>query len=197
MKYFTSDQHFGHSGVLRLGKGRPFSSIEEMENFFVANHNRVIRPKDQVYHLGDFAYKTSKIEAQRILKRLNGIHFLCLGNHDWTAREMIQEIGFKDVFENRWIILQGNNTSHKVMLSHYPYYPSLTYRIKCKLKGWHFDERYLHKRIVDSQGNWLLHGHTHSDKQISHHLKSINVGVDANNWTPVSEKQILKIINKT
>ncbi len=193
-KFLTSDQHYGHPKVLTLGRGRPFNSLAEMENYLVREHNKRVKPQDEVFHLGDFAYKTTKEEAKRILKRLNGIHYLCMGNHDFTAAEML-EIGFKDVFENRWIWLcdYRDGRKWKVFLSHYPYFPSLWYRFKCWKNGWHWDNRYLHKRIVDC-GQWLLFGHTHQAKPMHGKKRCINIGVDANNFAPVSEKELIERI---
>jgi calcineurin-like phosphoesterase family protein len=54
--YFTADQHFGHAGIIGLCK-RPFRSVEEMDEAMIANWNAVVGPDDEVWHLGDFAYR--------------------------------------------------------------------------------------------------------------------------------------------
>ena len=55
------------------------------------------------------------------------------------------------------------------------------------------DKRYLHKRILDN-GEWLLHGHTHSDEMLNG--RQIHVGVEALNGEPISEVKLLDIIKK-
>lgn len=78
--WFTSDTHFGHAAIIRLC-GRPFASVEEMDATLVANWNAVVRPGDEVWHLGDFAYRNAQ-PAASYLHRLNGRIHLVWGNHD-------------------------------------------------------------------------------------------------------------------
>lgn len=77
--WFVSDTHFGHVGILAACRPQ-FSSVEEMDEIMIENWNRVVRPCDRVYHLGDFAW-TTKI-AKRVRLRLNGTIRLVVGNHD-------------------------------------------------------------------------------------------------------------------
>jgi len=53
--WFTSDWHFGHRNILTLGQGRPFSSIEEHDEFLIDRYNAVVRDDDVVWVLGDVA----------------------------------------------------------------------------------------------------------------------------------------------
>lgn len=50
--YLTSDCHFNHLNIIKLG--RPFSSIEEMNETIVSNWNDTVGEEDTVYVLGDF-----------------------------------------------------------------------------------------------------------------------------------------------
>lgn len=59
---------------------RPFTSTEEMDETMVDNWNRVVRPQDKVYHLGDIAMSKRPLHA--IMPRLNGEKVLIKGNHD-------------------------------------------------------------------------------------------------------------------
>src|SRR5689334_79272 len=102
--FVVSDTHFSHAGILTFkrpchsthwfskpvsdcpechGLGavmvRPFSCVEEMDNTMIQNWNKVVRPDDKVYHLGDVAMKRSGVE---ILDQLNGDKRLIRGNHD-------------------------------------------------------------------------------------------------------------------
>ncbi len=71
--------HFGHENIIKLAN-RPFSSVEEMDATIIENWNRVVGPRDTVYHLGDFAFRGkpgSGYEAH-----LNGKIIGIQGNHD-------------------------------------------------------------------------------------------------------------------
>jgi calcineurin-like phosphoesterase family protein len=78
--WFTADTHFGHRNIIRHCS-RPFASVEEMDGELVACWNAVVRRDDDVYHLGDFAFRNSKVAAS-YAQRLNGRLHLIWGNHD-------------------------------------------------------------------------------------------------------------------
>lgn len=77
MFWFTSDQHFGHSNILKYCN-RPFENVFQMNECIIENHNDLVRKNDYVFHLGDFCFHT----PIQYLKKLNGKHFLIRGNHD-------------------------------------------------------------------------------------------------------------------
>lgn len=78
--WFISDTHFGHKNILEYEKeARPFSTIEEMHEAMIERWNRVVKEKDIVYHLGDFAFGRDNI---KIASKLNGNKRLIMGNHD-------------------------------------------------------------------------------------------------------------------
>jgi len=76
--WFTSDHHFGHRNLVEKIADRPFSSIEEMDEELIRRWNFLVHPRDLVYHLGDFAWQSVAIYADR----LNGTKQLIKGNHD-------------------------------------------------------------------------------------------------------------------
>lgn len=77
--WFTSDPHFGHDNIIEYAS-RPFSNTEEMDENLVWHWNRVVKPEDLVYCLGDFAWTAAA--AKRIRPQLNGSIRLIIGNHD-------------------------------------------------------------------------------------------------------------------
>lgn len=79
--FFTADTHFGHAAIIRMC-GRPFGSAEEMDESLVARWNAVVGPKDDVYHLGDFAFRAHPEHILLVFHRLNGRKHLVIGNHD-------------------------------------------------------------------------------------------------------------------
>ena len=78
--FFTSDTHFFHTRIIKH-VGRPFGSIEEMNEALINNWNRVVPKDGYVFHLGDFCI--GKIsEWNSILDKLKGNIYLVAGNHD-------------------------------------------------------------------------------------------------------------------
>ena len=51
MIYFTSDTHFGHKNVIRLC-GRPYETVEEMDEDMIEKWNRKVTELDTVYMAG-------------------------------------------------------------------------------------------------------------------------------------------------
>ena len=82
--FWTADTHFWHTNIIKY-QNRPFSDREEMNEVMIKNWNDRVKPKDTIYHLGDFGF-TGQGETQALLNRLNGKIHLLLGNHDrkWT-----------------------------------------------------------------------------------------------------------------
>ena len=81
--FLISDTHFGHENILKFqhdGKPlRPFSSLTEMHVEMIDRWNKVVGPRDKVYHLGDVAFN---LEGLNLLGMLNGKKALVRGNHD-------------------------------------------------------------------------------------------------------------------
>lgn len=97
--FFTADSHFGHEGIIRMC-ARPFSSTTEMDQTLIANWNAVVRPKDEVWYLGDFAHRIDAKRKRAIFDLLNGIKHLVVGNHDdaetlqlpWASQNQIVQL---------------------------------------------------------------------------------------------------------
>ena len=97
--WFTGDTHFGHENIIHYTE-RPFANAKEMDAALIANWNAVVGTKDHVYHLGDVAHgPRSKdiIYLQRIIRKLNGVKHLVLGNHDHQRPAWYNEAGFDSV----------------------------------------------------------------------------------------------------
>jgi calcineurin-like phosphoesterase family protein len=191
-RWFTSDTHFGHANIISFCD-RPFADFEEMDEALIANWNSVVGDDDVVYHMGDVAMgKWDRWEG--IFNRLNGYKILVVGNHDRVfkgANTKTQEkfAGFYD----DWFDEVDDSLSHailangtRVKLSHFPY------------NGDHTNEdRFDEYRLPDDGVTPLIHGHTHYKDVISKSKRGtiqIHVGVDAHNYTPVSEQQVIDYI---
>ncbi|MBP5230316.1 MAG: hydrolase, partial [Clostridia bacterium] len=66
MVYFIADTHFGHKNILRIC-GRPFETIEEMNETLIRNWNERVRGSDTVYIVGDMFFRC--LDPEPILKR--------------------------------------------------------------------------------------------------------------------------------
>lgn len=180
--FFTSDTHFGHKNILNFCH-RPFDSIEEHDQALINNWNSVVGPDDTVFHLGDFAFGGFPF-WESIVKQLNGHIILIIGNHDQKNRTAGTDALF-DYVSQQMRILIGNQT---VYLNHYPF-----------LCFAHQDPT--HYRDCSIQ----LFGHVHSGPLVhgtdTERLKYLfptqyDVGVDNNNYTPVSWEQVKEKIDE-
>lgn len=198
MIWFTSDQHYFHRNVIKYCN-RPFyaglwdklrhkatgnvsdKAVAVMNEELIGRHNVLVKPGDTVYHLGDFSLW--KHGPREILHRLNGVHHLIAGNHDWchptTGKknllhylEAYKAAGFESIKLEDIISIGG----HRVTLSHMPF------------KTDYGDQRYPDWRPKD-EGQILLHGHVHQHWKTRGRM--INVGVDVWSYAPVSYDEIL------
>ena len=175
--YFTSDTHFNHTNIIRFCK-RPFKDVGEMNECLIRNWNSVVGPDDIVFHLGDFCLGGS-VEWTKILDRLNGKIYLIVGNHD--LKNMRQ--GFIGRFEHVAMQMYIQIGKQDIYLNHCP--------LLC------YGGSY--------RNTWQLFGHVHTNpftKGLDSPRLSMlfptqyDVGVDNNNFTPVSFEQVRKIIEK-
>lgn len=180
MIYFTSDTHFFHENVISFNASRAerWSTIEEMNEALIANINETVGENDELYHLGDFSFKGTRDQAVEIRNRINckKLH-LVHGNHDkdWTQPEIA------GVFIVEPWIKKLKVDGHKLILSHFP------------LADW----------ASMTHGSIHLHGHIHSEDTAYNELNRsqgiyrYDVGVDANDFKPVSLEEILHWFENT
>ncbi len=135
--YLVSDTHFGHAGMCKFlrndgTKVRPFDNVDEMDECMITNWNRMVRPKDKVYHLGDVAIKRKDLKT---LKKLNGEKILIKGNHDIFKLKDYAEY-FKDI--------RGTHRLDKYyILSHFPVHPECINDYQ-----WNFHGHIHYKRVL-------------------------------------------------
>lgn len=160
MIWFTSDWHFNHKNILALA-GRPFDSVESMNQILIQNLNKCVEPDDTLYVLGDIAFGNKNA----IWPLLSHIHcknvFLALGNHDrknFMFQKNLEEPFFKQICKSYDLHLQ-----HEGILLHMSHYPP--------------------EKPMDSV--LYVFGHIHSH---NHYVakQQYDVGVDANDFHPVS-----------
>jgi len=76
-----------------------------MDETLIENWNSRVKLGDIVFHLGDFAFKSSKSDIKNILDRLNGQIILIAGNHDSSnyMKSIIKDI--RIFYEGKDILL--------------------------------------------------------------------------------------------
>ena len=180
--FFTSDLHFGHKNILKYCN-RPGNSVEEMDEGLIQNWNNTVGKDDIIFNLGDFAFASNQ-RWRELISRLNGKHYLILGNHDEVRYpgDFILEL-----FEGVYPELTLNIDGRYVYLHHYPYL--------CYGGAWRNPDNAVYQ----------LFGHVHSgsnssgkdsDRLIHLFPYQYDVGVDNNDYKPVSWNQVKEIIRK-
>lgn len=138
--WVVSDTHFNHANILKFedsngNRVRPFfTSVQDMNEFMIAQWNSRVSPSDHVWHLGDVYFGSSEA-ANNILSRLMGKKRLILGNHDNGKDQVLQKHFQKIVL---WRQFTGDE---KVTLTHVPMHES---------------------GLIKT--NWNVHGHIHQNK---------------------------------
>lgn len=175
--WLTSDEHFHHKNII-LYCNRPYSNVEDMNRDIIVRHNAVVKSEDTVYHLGDFAFKNVK----GILDQLNGTKHLIAGNHDacYNSHKNYQKEIKKYLDYGFTSVQQEILNFHGFTLNHLPYIEDHSVKI-----------RFVSQRPKDN-GGWLLHGHVHQSWKIKD--KQINVGVDVNDFYPISLDHLLTLV---
>ena len=178
--YFSSDHHYGHKNIIDFCK-RPFKNTDEMCETLIENHNKVVKPEDRFYVLGDMFWRTvSDGEAFGILQRMNGQKYYIMGNHEEVLNrsKLVRDqfIWCKDI-ENLKISGYPNIT-----LCHYA------------MRTWNGSHK----------GAWNLYGHSHAGlpEITKGNLRegetpfSFDIGVDAWNYSPVSIDEVREKMKK-
>lgn len=114
--FFISDLHFGHKNILSFDN-RPFSSIEEHDEFLINSWNNKVGIDDDVWILGDISWYNST-KTIEIFNQLNGIKHLCKGNHDskLLKNRQVQNL-FVEICDYKEIQIEN---SVGIVICHYP-----------------------------------------------------------------------------
>lgn len=184
--WFTSDTHFGHKNILEYEKeARPFETVEEMNETLIDNWNKTVRPKDIIYHLGDFAFGRVNIG---IADRLNGRKRIIMGNHDCYDHRLYMvhfERMFGCIFWKRCILthipVHPANLGSRAFLNVHGHLHSK--RIQKAVEGWHEIESRNHAGTILVRRPF--------DTEFEDDLNYFNVSVEHHNLTPVNSSVIM------
>lgn len=170
--YYTADTHFGHENIIG-SCGRPFACAAEMNEALIANWNAKVLDDDDVYVLGDFAFRCG-VSVRDIARSLNGRKHLVVGNHDdsWmkNAEAVAEFVEVAPLFEIE-------DSGRRVTLCHYP------------MMAWRNDRRSF---------SWLVYGHIHNNvldpywPLLASMERALNAGVDINGFAPATFDELIE-----
>ena len=206
--WFTADTHFGHQRIIELCN-RPFESVDDMNAALIENINATVPKEDRLVILGDICM--GKLEdSLPLLAQIHAAELVLVpGNHDrWslayrhsgnaekqnTRREEFRR-RYQEAHDNSYALPDKGNKGwsyfdlteevaaldsplDRATFSHYPYTGDSGH-----------EDRHANLRPADL-GQPLVHGHVHGEWQTNE--KQFNVGVDVNNYTPVSEDTLIQ-----
>ena len=127
--FVVSDTHFTHQNILSFKRAdgtplRDFRSVGEMDELMIENWNKLVRPQDHVWHLGDVAMRRQLLP---IVRRLNGHKRLIMGNHDIFEVKEYLAAGFQKIMGMR--VIDG------MLLTHVPVHPNSLGRFSLNIHG--------------------------------------------------------------
>ena len=169
--FIRSDDHFFHTNIIKYC-ARPFDYVQEMNEHLIEEHNKVVKPEDEVIYLGDLGLCGPE-QLMPIRNRMNGIwKYFIAGNHD--RKTLLNSYGLAETVIKynifKTVELEINNT--KFVLSHVPLPVEKMY-----------------------PGNVYLSGHTHTPiKRYSCRYPHFNIGVDAWEYKPVEIEEIKALL---
>lgn len=172
MNYYISDMHIGHKNVLKFD-GRPFQSVEEMNETLIVNWNRKVTDEDDVWVLGDFCYRSEKDPAL-YLKQLKGKKHLIIGNHDKVTVNSSSSSALS-YFESVERLQHIKDREYNVIVCHFP------------LADWNAKHR----------GSYHIYGHIHNNKDevyefMKRQERALNAGCMINNYEPVTIEELIE-----
>jgi len=155
-KFYTSDLHLGHHGILRhCPATRPFDTVEAMDAAIVSRINDRVAPTDILYIVGDFALSGDAEYVRHLFHAINGRKVLILGNHDVDVRGRVS----KTIRDLPWDLP--------------PVHALETADGGCSLYLHHYGCRVWPRHL---KGSYHLYGHSHGD--LPPYGRSRDVGID-------------------
>ena len=169
MNYYISDLHFGHRAVLDFDQ-RPFFDVQEMDRVLIYSWNNRVTKNDQVYILGDFAFKNEE-PFSWYLKQLAGQKHLIIGNHDKKLLKDEEAMGYFVSVDYQLAVT--DNQKH-LILSHFPF---------AEWDGFYRDVYHIYGHIHNKRNDAFQH--------MRKYETALNAGCMINNYCPVSFKELI------
>lgn len=186
--FFTSDLHLGYTNIVRGCSGwsdksevRNFDTLEEHDSTIIEGINKVVKATDVLFILGDVCFKGfGKAGVEQLKMYLNSINcrniYLAYGNHDDLIRKN-NDLQNRFVLTGDYFELEYEKGQPPIILSHYA------------MRSWN----------KAHYGSIMLFGHSHGSLEdyidsTGTRRKTMDVGVDTNNYAPYSLGEILGIM---
>lgn len=168
--FVIADTHFGDASIIRA-IGRPFDSIEEMDNFMIEKWNSVVSKDDDIIVAGDFLALPKENKKEYVFDILSRLNFknleLVMGNHD--TEELIKIM--KSFSENIDIYKYPIVKDEFWIISHHP--------------------MFVNERTV-----WVnVFGHVHNNptyRDVS--TRSICVSTERLDYTPIEWQKVKELV---
>ena len=169
MNLYISDLHFGHANCINFDN-RPFHDVDEMDRCMIELWNNRVRPEDDVYILGDFAFKSGKT-PDWYLRQLKGHKHLIVGNHDKVLLECENAQKYLESIDKMTFV---SDEGKLIVLCHFP------------IAEWN----------KSRHGSWHIYGHIHARKDETYEYmktreRALNAGCMINNYTPASFEELV------
>lgn len=176
MHFYIADTHFGHNNIIDLCN-RPFSTSEEMDAFMIACWQNKVRPQDDVFILGDFAYR-NKASFISYLEQLPGHKHLIYGNHDKVLLRIPSALEYFASVQPMLELLDPE-LGVNVMLCHYP---------MAEWPGFF-------------NGAYHIYGHLHNVKNTTYYLmrqveRALNASAEIVMYEPVTLSELISCNQK-
>ncbi len=169
MLYFSADFHCYHTNIIKHCN-RPFNNASEMVDCILDNHNSIVKPNDDFYFLGDFAWQLSYGKLSKLVNKFNGRKHFFVGNHDHAA--YFYRLEQDNIISSCNIACGIKVEDNYIWLSHYAH------------RSWN----------KAFQGAFHLYGHSHS--KLPPYGLSFDVGVDCWDFKPISYDQVVLVMKK-
>ncbi len=186
--FFTSDSHWNHRNICKGCSDWPdketscrdFNTIEEHDNFLLNEINKVVRPSDILYHLGDFGFAVKQGQAIKDIRAKIACEtiYLAKGNHDHIFEHKKYGPEVTALFKQVKDIYYKKIDNQFVVMCHYA------------MRTWPWQHH----------GSWMLFGHSHSNLADDPNSLSLDVGVDTclyghKKYTPYSMEELRHIMD--
>ncbi|MGR6088986.1 metallophosphoesterase [Brevibacterium sp. CSND-B09] len=178
---FTADLHLGHEFV---AKGRGFNSSVEHDDLIIGNLHDSLSKSDFLWILGDYSMSKHRY-ARELIRELPCAQVILIpGNHDTEhpmhrrARSVQRES--MNVFDAVLPFARVRIQKVNFLMSHLPYLGGGDHKP---------EERHTEYRL-SNQGMPLLCGHVHDAWRFNGN--QFNVGVDVNDFRPVTSETVLE-----
>jgi calcineurin-like phosphoesterase family protein len=177
--FFISDHHFAHSkpyNTFKREDGRflryEFANAQECDEAMIERHNKVVKPEDRVYFVGDVCFHKRDLHK---VGRMNGRKVLIKGNHD-----LLESKDYLQYFDD----IRGSHQFKGILVTHIPVHPG-------SLGRWGFNiHGHLHDRVVMRE---ITNSEYPSGSAEEPDPRYFNVSVERLNYTPISLEEVKKV----